>query len=87
MACEHQEGSSWETRFKGPAGRYQSLAPTLENLVGEAQEAHASIGLSFEYPGGLPLDGAEYEDLRHVLNLAGLGRTRFVREPPESNAK
>ena len=78
VACRHDDGSSWQTVFKGPVGRYQSLASTLENLAGQAQEANASIGLTLEFTGGLAVEDADFEDLRDVFELAGLGRTKFV---------
>ena len=78
LACEFADGGEWETRFKGPYSRYQALASTLENLLSQAQKAHATVELVLTFPKGLSVEGSDYQYLREALVLAGLGVTRFT---------
>jgi hypothetical protein len=78
LACEYQGAATWQSTFKGPASLYQSMAATVENMVGQAQDAHVAIGLSLAFTTSIQVGGPEYEDLREVLDLAGLGRIKAL---------
>jgi hypothetical protein len=78
LSAAFPDGGQWETQFSGPAGRYRSLAPTLEAQAGEASQAHVNITLRLTFPSGLAVGGPDYRDLREVLDLAGLGRIRLT---------
>ena len=86
LTCQFPDGADWQTEFRGPAERYQQLAPTLETLAGQCQDAHAEASLQLEFPRGLALDGPGIGDLRDVLDLAGLGHTRVTAQPLEGGA-
>jgi hypothetical protein len=81
LACQFPDAAEWSTSFKGPVGHYLSLASPIENLVGQAQDAHATVTLLLEFAKGLAVGGPEYQDLRDALDLANLGRTGFTAQP------
>jgi hypothetical protein len=81
VTCEFQDGAEWRTQFRGPTERYQHLDSTVETLVGQCRDAHANVSIALEFARRLPLSGTDYEDLRDILDLAGLGHTRFTARP------
>lgn len=81
LGLQYADGDEWTTQFKGQASRYLVLASTLESQAGQARDAKAVIELTLDYPSGLAVDSADYEDFRDTLVLAGLGRTRVIVTP------